>query len=262
MQLFALDSENQLVAANNALKKRDYFCMECGNRVRLRGGIHRKNHFYHFKPDPECRQSQKSLEHLQAQNYLYELLPAGSVQLEKRFPEIERIADVVWEDQKIVFEVQCSPISQKEVESRNRDYRKIGYQVVWILHEKRFIKRKVSAAEEWLSRRLHYYTNFDASGVGEIYDQLHVFNKGLRRYSSKRSLVHLNFPKFLPEGLSFSGDWRDRMLSSDQEALKVWKKFHFERKRWELTGGWFCFSEMKRWYMNCLNLLLERCCRG
>ncbi len=261
MQLLALNVENQLVEASFAQKKCDYFCMECGKLVRLRGGTHRQNHFYHLKPDPKCRQSQKSLQHLQVQNYLYNLLPIGCVQLEKRFPEIARIADVVWEDQKIVFEVQCSPITQKEVESRNRDYGRMGYQVVWILHEKRFIKRKVSAAEEWLNHHLLYYTNFDANGFGEIYDQLHVFNRGLRRYSSKRSIVNLNFPRFLPDGLCFDGDWRDRVRCSDPETRETWKRYRREKKKWESIRRNFSLVEIKRWYLNCLNLILEKCCR-
>lgn len=160
MQLFAFNTRNQLVSANHAQKQNDYSCIECGSIVRLRGGLHRQKHFYHLKPDRLCRQSQKSLVHIQVQKSLQEILPRGECFLERRFPGIKRIADVVWEPRKIVFEVQCSGITAEEIASRNRDYFGVGYKVVWILHEKRFNKWKVSASERFLREHPHYFTKF------------------------------------------------------------------------------------------------------
>jgi competence CoiA-like predicted nuclease len=233
--------------------------MECGKIVRRRGGKNRQDHFYHLKPDPACRQCQKSLHHLQVQWYLYHLLPDGECVLEKRFPEISRIADAVWEKKKLVFEVQCSPIPQAEVRQRNHDYQSLGYTVVWILHERRFHQRKISAVEEWLQGKPHYFTNFDAAGNGQIYDHLQVYERGMRRYCSEKSLINPAAPIFSGNRLIFEGDWSFRLIQNDTIALSVWEAFHQEtRKRkahWRRLG-----NSLLNWYMNVFNLVLEKCC--
>lgn len=257
MQLFALTIENEIVAASQAYKKQEYSCMECGKPVRLRGGEHRQDHFYHLKPDPACRQSQKSLTHLQVQWYLLNLLKGEDVRLERRFPEVSRIADVVWEDQKLVFEVQCSPISQIEVEERNRDYGSLGYRVVWILHERRFLKRNVTAAELWLQEHPHYFTNFNAEGEGEIYDQLHLIDKGLRVFSTPKSSVDLASPLIGNQEVVFKGDWNARSVAEDQDAVSVWEEFLKRRKLLQTPKSLRLWIEVKRWYLNILNLALQ-----
>lgn len=180
-QLYAFDSTNHLVNSQTASKKVDYFCPECKRVVRLRGGIHRQNHFYHLEVTPGCRQSGKSLEHLQTQLYILNALPKDEVQLEYHFPQIQRIADAVWSAQKIIFEVQCSPISLEEIQLRNRDYAKEGYTVVWIMHDKRFNQRRVTAAENYLYPFASYFTNISEIGEGFIYDQYSHIEKGIRK---------------------------------------------------------------------------------
>jgi competence protein CoiA len=171
MQLFAWTEKQEIIEAANAERKKDYACMECGGLVRVRQGEFRRSHFYHYKEVPGCRQSSKSLEHLQTQIHLKEVLK-GTVHLEKRFESIGRIADVVWEDEKIIFEVQCSPILAQEVMERNRDYLACGYRVIWILHDIRYGGKRMTSAEHFLQRSPHYYTNIDKDGNGHIYDRL------------------------------------------------------------------------------------------
>ena len=96
MQLYALNDQNQVVGAHQASKKLDYQCFECQSRVRLRGGFHRQNHFYHVDPNQPCRLSGKGMVHLQIQIYLKQLLNCQTCFLEYRFPSIGRIADVAW----------------------------------------------------------------------------------------------------------------------------------------------------------------------
>ncbi|MEM8728221.1 MAG: competence protein CoiA family protein, partial [Chlamydiota bacterium] len=64
--------------------------------------------------------------------------------LEKSFPEIHRIADVVYPPKKIIYEIQYSPITLKEVQQRNRDYATLGYTVIWILHDRHFNRKILS----------------------------------------------------------------------------------------------------------------------
>jgi competence CoiA-like predicted nuclease len=54
------------------------------------------------------------------------------------FSDICRIADLVWEEKKIIFEIQCSEISSLEAARRTRDYGMKGYEVIWILDDRVF----------------------------------------------------------------------------------------------------------------------------
>jgi competence protein CoiA len=181
MQLYAFDSQNQLTFAGRAHKQRDYLCPECKSTVRLRGGIHRQNHFYHLEGCRLCRQSGKSFEHLNVQLSFLEALPKGECFLEFPFPSINRIADVVWIEKKLVFEVQCSPISASEVRERNRDYASEGFRVIWILHDNRYNKPRLSGMEHVLHLEPHYFTNISKGGAGVIYDQFSVVQGGIRQ---------------------------------------------------------------------------------
>jgi len=169
MQLFAMDRFGHVVSSAAALKQNDYICPECGGAVRLRQGIHRKAHFFHLKTPMRCRQKGKGIVHLQVQLSLQKMLP--ETRLEVPFPDIGRIADVVWEREKIVFEVQCSPISAEEVLDRNEDYFRMGYQVVWVLHDRRYNQPVPKEAELVLIDSPHYFTNIDESGKGVFYDK-------------------------------------------------------------------------------------------
>lgn len=199
MQLYALDAEQQLVAARNALPQVNYFCLECYQTVRRRGGVHRHTHYYHLSPLSSCRLSGKSMEHLQVQYYIQERLPVGECSLEQRFPEINRIADLVWWNQKLIFEVQCSFITAQEIEKRNRDYFSIGFQVVWILHEKRYNQERVTDAEQYLRHHPFYFTNLDKQGQGAIYDQADLIQKNRRIFRQTPFAVNLEEPKRLQE---------------------------------------------------------------
>ncbi|MEC7840260.1 MAG: competence protein CoiA family protein [Chlamydiota bacterium] len=192
MQLFARDNQGHITPADEADKQEEYFCLECGSGVRLRGGLHRRKHFYHLQQDRQCRLGGKSLVHLQVQCFIKNLLPPGESLLERRFDEIDRIADVCWENKKIIFEVQCSPISSQEIAARNADYKSLGYEVVWILHDSRYNRLKVSAAEHFLVDSPHYFTNIDLRGEGIVYDQISAIKGRIRNKLGAKLTVHLN----------------------------------------------------------------------
>lgn len=180
MQLHALDQQGQVIQALRAQRQKNYICLECRQNVRMRKGPHRQPHFYHLEPMVICRQHQKGAAHLQLQTYFFNQLPPGDCQLEFSFPTIGRIADVAWLSQKIVFEIQYSPISAEEVLSRNLDYQKAGWSVVWILHDRRYNQVRMSAAEIALRTSPHYFSNMDEAGVGIVYDQFDLCDRGIR----------------------------------------------------------------------------------
>ncbi|NGX41830.1 MAG: hypothetical protein K940chlam7_00104 [Chlamydiae bacterium] len=289
MQLFALDTKKQLVSANHAQKQNDYLCTECGSIVRLRGGEHRQKHFYHLKPDRQCRQSQKSLNHIQVQKYLQKILPTGECSLEQRFPEIQRIADVVWEPKKIIFEVQCSGITAEEIRSRNKDYLSVGYNVIWILHDNRFNKWKVTAAERFLKGSPHYFTNIDPKGRGFVYDQVDTIGEGVRKPVKLRCRVNLSLPKALEDRESvstkeipnllekrlelwpifFGDDVMDRWIQSDQKTVTALQEiYHAERilsqhQQLPLAAKVkrFLYRYFVRPYLLLFQIFLEKACR-
>jgi len=192
MQIYALDDKKALIIAHVAQKQSDYLCPECGGKVRVRKGKHRTPHFFHLSHNKHCLQSGKSAVHLAVQNHLLDVLPAGEVVLECRFGKINRIADVVWMPRRLVFEVQCSSITAEEVQARNRDYAREGFQVAWILHDQRFNRWRVTAAEECLQQDPVLFTNMDARGRGKIYAQRSVMREGVRVQWDERRDVNLD----------------------------------------------------------------------
>lgn len=180
MQLFAFNESDTLVAAAHAVPRHDYVCLECRGVVRLRAGLHRQRHFYHLQLTPSCRLSKKSMEHLQTQIFLQQLIGVSECRLEVPFPGIGRIADVVWSAQRLVFEVQCSPIRAAEIEERNRDYASVGLQVVWLLHTKTFGGMRMTPAERLLRHHPCYFTDINANGEGAIVDRFDCVQSGMR----------------------------------------------------------------------------------
>jgi len=201
VQIFARNHDDSVLPASCAAAGVDYKCLECGQIVRVRAGGQRIRHFYHRRRTRRCRQSGKSLTHLRIQERLHELIPDS--QLEHPFPTISRIADLYWPAEKIIFEVQCSPIAAEEVAARNADYNRLGLTVVWILHDRRFNRRHLTAAEHFLHDKPHYFTNIDKSGAGTFYDQKKIARQGLVLRRTRRFPVQLNHP--LANG-RFAGD--------------------------------------------------------
>lgn len=184
MASYALNAQKKLIFAKNAPEKGRYYCIECSCEMRLRKGLSRQRHFYHLQERKNCRQSGKSLRHQHIQASLCAEIP--ELKMERPFAEIQRIADLAWESRRIVFEIQCSKISEKEVLQRNLDYQKIGYHCIWIFDEHRFNRKRLSAAEKGLERFAHYYAKIPPGFTkARIYDQFEIFTKGFRKFRSK-----------------------------------------------------------------------------
>lgn len=232
MQLRACDAKDKLIFAHQAAKQCDYFCLECKGVLRLRGGFHRQKHFYHLKPSLTCRQNGKSMEHLQVQCAIQQGL-GDECALELSFPSIGRIADCAWLKRQIIFEIQCSAITQEEVAARNADYASLGYRVVWLLHDSRYNQRRLSAAESWLRDHPHYFTNIDAQGRGHVYDQYDEIERGKRKKLLSAAPIDLtqlytSLDHPLPVALEgrhkawqigFKGDWVDLAADESLRAL-------------------------------------------
>ncbi len=130
--------------------------------------------------------SGKSVAHESIQRYLKKQI--SSLELEKTVGK--RRGDAVWEEKKIVFEIQLSPITLEEAQQRCHDYLSAGYQVVWILHTGIYNDRRVTPAERFL-RKSHptYFTNGSM-----IYDQLEVFQGRYRFFRGEPMPIQITSP--------------------------------------------------------------------
>ncbi|MCH9608459.1 MAG: hypothetical protein S4CHLAM45_10350 [Chlamydiales bacterium] len=160
MQTLACNSKGKIVRADHALRGETYTCFECQRPLLLRAGRRRRPHFYHKKAAP-CRFRMRSTFHLRIQNFLQEQLVSEKTFLEHPFPSVRRIADFVWPAKRWIFEVQCSPISDYEVQKRMEDYQKMGYQVIWILYDRQFKKFHISEAELFLQGHPYFFISPD-----------------------------------------------------------------------------------------------------
>jgi competence protein CoiA len=241
MSLYAVDQDD-LVHAADAEAGKVYGCLECFSPVKRRQGKQRFPHFYHLKASPRCKLYSKAENHLLAQTQIQKMFPENEVVLEKPFLAINRIADLCWEKEKIIFEIQCSPISQKEAEMRNLDYRSIGYETVWLLDDKRYNQRFINPAEEYLRKSGAYYLSIRQN---LCYDQFEVALNGRRIRKSKKLPVRLTnifrfanksfpeseFPKQITELKStqyFRGDRMDRALHNQSAAMLYWRALERE----------------------------------
>ncbi len=235
MQLYAFD-HSSLVLASHAIRDQSYTCPECHGFVRIRAGGRRQTHFYHVRRPASCRQHGKSLTHLQIQLHLKSLIP--SLALEKRF--LNRIADAHWDEEKIVFEVQCSPLSLLEAKNRCEDYLKLGFTPVWILHDRRYNRFRLTPAEEYLrSQTTTFYTDGRS-----FYDQFDVCHASKRVFRGPKIWVDLKQPqrKTLEPlfsrtwTLSFQGDLYERAKHDIGHLKKIAKRYQ-KRRRWAKWKG-------------------------
>lgn len=218
MPLYAHNQFKQVVLSLHADKTQNYQCIECGEELRLRSSERIRAHFYHIKPRLSCFFANKSLEHIHAQWHLKDQIP--SLKLEKRFPTINRIADCVYQEEKIIFEIQCSPIRPLEILQRNKDYASLGYQVIWVFHDKRYNKWRQSDAEEVLGNTPYYYTNINDEGKGFIYSQI----------GSRKEPLDFSLFKRDAKGILFFGE--------PIQSIPKEQKHLFQKILCNLRDGW------------------------
>jgi competence protein CoiA len=239
MPLYAYDEFGEPIYASDAEERHSYTCCYCHTSVRVRKGVARIPHYYHLHLPASCRLYGKSQDHLFAQLSLAKLLPSKETVIEKTFPTLLRVADVVWEPRKIVFEIQCSNISEHEAEQRVIDYAKKGYQVVWILDDRLFNRKLIRPGEKWLRKSSCYYATLRGYSLPQFYDQFEFFSKERRIKKGAPLKIQLDKPQTIPElswdpdaipdqvvqktaSLYFEGDLLHKaILSQTHAALKV-----------------------------------------
>ncbi|KXU15498.1 Competence protein CoiA [Streptococcus oralis] len=158
----ARDIEGNLVnTLAGSLPKQAYTCPACGNPVRLRQGKCVRSHFAHERlKDCSFAYENESPEHLGNKEALYFWGSRhNKVELERPIPAIQQIADLLL-DGRVALEVQCSPLSQKLLGDRSQGYRSQGYQVIWLLGEKLWLKERLTQLQRgflYFSQNMGFY---------------------------------------------------------------------------------------------------------
>lgn len=195
------------------------------------------------------RRHSKSLAHWQIQHHLKSLIP--TLFLEKRFES--RIADALWEEKKIVFEIQCSLLPLEEARERCRDYTALGFTPVWILHDKTFNRKKLTPAEHFLrSHTPTYYTN-----GAMIYDQFDCTKNLKKVYQGPPLPVNVTASK--KGSLLFERNWAlcfggDLFHWAEAHDTSLFRKMVARCRRGRRVYRW------TKVYKFLLYRLLEKCC--
>ena len=127
---FALDEYNNRIYINNTNRRTKYYCPCCGSELIIKMGNIRRHHFAH-PTDGYC----KDTWHYDMTEWHHEWqnkFPLESQEIVKELDGKKHRADVLLEDEKVVFEFQHSSLSSEEFEERNSFYNALGYKVIWI----------------------------------------------------------------------------------------------------------------------------------
>ena len=158
----ARDARGQLVnVLEDKVIKQAYTCPVCGTLVRLRKGKNIRTHFAH-ESLKNCDYSfeNESLEHLENKRALFNWAKKDAqVELECPIPQLKQIADILV-NQYLALEVQCSPLGREHLDERSRGYRSYGYQVLWLLGEKLWLKERLTQLQRdflYFSQNMGFY---------------------------------------------------------------------------------------------------------
>ncbi|MCH9614554.1 MAG: hypothetical protein SP1CHLAM54_14850 [Chlamydiia bacterium] len=174
-------NENKRVHVFESDARKKYICPKC------RGIVKPTEHSrlgLHYRHNLACDHAKREFIHLVVQERLFKEYP--NLQIEYPMKKIGRIADLVDLENRVVFEIQCSPIKKKEVIARNRAYKKLGFTVRWILHDHWFNKHVLGDAEDYLRERGLFYSSMNEKGHGGIYTQRDFVKKKRRLFKAAR----------------------------------------------------------------------------
>lgn len=147
----ARDKNGQIrhLLVDTQVPKGEYFCPVCNGLVRLKKGEIMQPHFahvslsncyYHFENE--------SKEHLNLKAALFRWAKKNEkVEVEAVIPELDQVADILVAD-RIALEIQCSPLSKTRLWQRTKQYQQAGYQVIWLLGEKLWLKKTLTPLQK------------------------------------------------------------------------------------------------------------------
>lgn len=190
----ARDARGELVnVLEDKLEKQAYTCPACGGQLHLRQGPSVRTHFAHKSlKDCDFFFENESPEHLANKESLYHWLKKETkVQLEYPLSELKQIADV-FVNGNLALEVQCSPLPQKVLKERSEGYRSQGYQVLWLLGQKLWLKERLTRLQQgflYFSQNMGFY-------VWELDKEKQVLRLKYLIYQDLRGKLHYQIKEF------------------------------------------------------------------
>ena len=190
----ARDARGELVnVLEDKLEKKAYTCPACGGQLHLRQGASVRSHFAHKSlKDCDYSSENESPEHLANKESLYHWLKKETeVQLEYPLPELKQIADL-FANGNLALEVQCSPLTQKVLKERSEGYRSQGYQVLWLLGEKLWLKERLTRLQQgflYFSQNMGFY-------VWEVDKEKQVLRLKYLIHQDLRGKLHYQIKEF------------------------------------------------------------------
>lgn len=137
---FCLDQFGERVFIDDAEIGETYYCPECGEKMVQRHGEIRTPHFAHY-PNTQCTDAWRYDEsnwHVKYQS----MFPKENQEIVKELDGKKHRADVLYEDRKIVIEIQGERLRQDEFEQRNKFFNALGYKVIWLFDESRIFENE------------------------------------------------------------------------------------------------------------------------
>ncbi|MCL2559626.1 MAG: hypothetical protein FWE07_03995 [Turicibacter sp.] len=116
-------------------RHQNFTCERCSKPLVFKHGTRKKAHFSHVQSGIKIINPESAVHRLAKETMAKWLHEQGiKASVERRFPSIDRIADVYFEYEEMgyVFEVQRSVMSETEFNKRNADYRQLGIEVIWV----------------------------------------------------------------------------------------------------------------------------------
>jgi len=212
--------------------RRDFFCIHCKKPVIFKNGTRKRAHFSHGKEGLSVT-NPESAAHILVKHTMTKWLRDQNItaEIEKRFPTIDRIADVYfeYENTKYVLEIQKSPMSDGEFNQRIADYKAIDATVLWLFlgdiieKENQFTLPPVMIGRE-NQRLLHFCTKTAHLQIFEkpvFLTTKNIYANPLRGKLEEFSII--NLIKEQQEELYFDRNW-----------LEI--KQHFRMRGWYYAG--------------------------
>lgn len=218
--LVARNEKGNLVSTvTGQLNGKVFYCPACQSRVQLKQGRVMRPHFAHIRlHDCHFFHEQESREHLELKARLFKgLTKLEQVKVEAVLPQLGQVADLLV-GESLALEVQCSPLSIERLKERTRAYQEHGYQVRWLLGERLWLKKRLTA----LQRQFLYFSHNMGFHLWEL-----DLSKGELRlkyliYEDLKGQV-----RYLEKSCSFAGDimeflrcpYQKQVVSSYQVVL-------------------------------------------
>jgi competence protein CoiA len=234
-------------------EKEEFYCPECKEKVIMKMGMQRMEHFAHRKGS-QCIESyeRESSYHLQGKLHLFQWLQSQKLNpvLEPYFKSIQQRPDISFssEFKPFAIEYQCSTIPPELMIKRTKHYQKINCTPLWILGGKN-IKRK---GEKKVSLTNFEYLFVSKSSSGSWYlpaycpeSKIFILLSDLSPISSKNALSHISiipYQKFsfrmlseIPNDGSLSSEvWKKEMQNQKLNYLRQYHHNEFLRELYKV----------------------------